>query len=70
MKEFPYPYQIKKIMKMVASVTRDIKCLISDIVKRLFDSAVEIAEDVRINVSQFIYPFTEQFCQVQVYWAG
>ena len=33
-----------------------------DVVKRLFDSAAEIADEVRINVSQFIMS-TAAMCQ-------
>ena len=35
-------------VKMVASLTRDIKCS--------FDSAAEIVEEVRINIPRFISP--------------
>ena len=40
-------------MKMVAGLTHDIKL---EVVKHIFDAAAEIAEQVRINVSQFISP--------------
>ena len=38
-------------MKMVAGLTRDIK---REIVERLVDSVAELAEELRINLSQFI----------------
>ena len=38
-------------MKMVIVETRDVKCKVAN---PSFDSAVEIAEEVRINVSQLI----------------
>ena len=40
-------------IKIVDGLTCDIKC---ETVKRLFHSAAEITEEVRINVSQFISP--------------
>ena len=37
-------------MKMAAGLTRDIKCQVS----LSFDSAAQVAEEISINVSQFI----------------
>ena len=43
--------QLHRQIKMAASLTRDIKC---QVVRLSFDSAVEIAEEMSTNVSQFI----------------
>ena len=43
--------QLHRQMKLAADLTRDIMC---EVVMLSFDSAAEIAEEIGINVSQFI----------------